>query len=376
MTKSIAEELGVVPIINAGGPNTKHSGSRPRPETLEAMREVSSSFVQMEEMLIAAGEEIARLLGVEAATVTSGASGGLVVQAAAAIARDDPELIARLPMADGIPNELIIQRRQRFVYDHLYLGAGARLVEVGNSEGCDLDELIGAISEKTAGIIHLESPFKNRGAVPLPDLVEAAHERGLPVLCDAASMLPPRANLTKFVDQGADLVSFSGGKGIRGPQSTGILLGNATWVEYARLNNAPYATAARGQKVSREEIAGILAALRTFVDEDEEAETQNYKRQMEFVVDLVAEVPGVRAVVEHDYDHYIPHAVIYFTPNWKGPDMETVRDILMAGNPRVYVSPTFGPDPGIQFDALNIQDGELEIAADCVRRTLIEHSAG
>ena len=376
MTKSIAEELGVVPIINAGGPNTKHSGSRPRPETLEAMREVSSSFVQMEEMLIAAGEEIARLLGVEAATVTSGASGGLVVQAAAAIARDDPELISRLPMADGIPNELIIQRRQRFVYDHLYLGAGARLVEVGNSEGCDLDELIGAISEKTAGVIHLESPFKNRGAVPLPDLVEAAHERGLPVLCDAASMLPPRANLTKFVNQGADLVSFSGGKGIRGPQSTGILLGNATWVEYARLNNAPYATAARGQKVSREEIAGILAALRTFVDEDEEAETQNYRRQMEFVVDQVAEVPGVRAVVEHDYDHYIPHAVIYFTPRWKGPDMETVRDILMAGNPRVYVSPTFGPDPGIQFDALNIQEGELEIAADCVRRTLIEHSAG
>ena len=376
MTKSIAEELGVVPIINAGGPNTKHSGSRPRPETLEAMREVSSSFVQMEEMLIAAGEEIARLLGVEAATVTSGASGGLVVQAAAAIARDDPELISRLPMADGIPNELIIQRRQRFVYDHLYLGAGARLVEVGNSEGCDLDELIGAISEKTAGVIHLESPFKNRGAVPLPDLVEAAHERGLPVLCDAASMLPPRANLTKFVNQGADLVSFSGGKGIRGPQSTGILLGNATWVEYARLNNAPYATAARGQKVSREEIAGILAALRTFVGEDEEAETQNYRRQMEFVVDQVAEVPGVRAVVEHDYDHYIPHAVIYFTPRWKGPDMETVRDILMAGNPRVYVSPTFGPDPGIQFDALNIQEGELEIAADCVRRTLIEHSAG
>ena len=376
MTKSIAEELGVVPIINAGGPNTKHSGSRPRPETLEAMREVSSSFVQMEEMLIAAGEEIARLLGVEAATVTSGASGGLVVQAAAAIARDDPELIARLPMADGIPNELIIQRRQRFVYDHLYLGAGARLVEVGNSEGCDLDELIGAISEKTAGIIHLESPFKNRGAVPLPDLVEAAHERDLPVLCDAASMLPPRANLTKFVNQGADLVSFSGGKGIQGPQSTGILLGNATWVEYARLNNAPYATAARGQKVSREEIAGILAALRVFVGEDEEAETQNYKRQMEFVVDLVAEVPGVRAVVEHDYDHYIPHAVIYFTPRWKGPDMETVRDILMAGNPRVYVSPTFGPDPGIQFDALNIQEGELKIAAECVRRTLIEHSAG
>ena len=376
MTKSIAEELGVVPIINAGGPNTKHSGSRPRPETLEAMREVSSSFVRMEEMLIAAGEEIARLLDVEAATVTSGASGGLVVQAAAAIARDDSELISRLPVTDGIPHELIIQRGQRFVYDHLYMAAGAKLVEVGSADGCSLDEVIDAITDDTAGIIHLESPFKNRGAVPLPDLVEMAHERGLPVLCDAASMLPPRANLTKFVNEGADLVSFSGGKGIKGPQSTGILLGNATWIEYARLNNAPYATAARGQKVSREEIAGLLAALRVFIDEDEEAETANYRRQMEFVVDLVAEVPGIRAVVEHDYDHYIPHAVMYFTPNWKGPDMETVRDLLMAGSPRVYVSHTFGPDPGIQFDALNIQEGELEIAAECVRKVLIESSAG
>jgi D-glucosaminate-6-phosphate ammonia-lyase len=376
MTKSIAEELGVVPIINAGGPNTKHSGSRPRPETLAAMREVSSSFVQMEEMLIAAGEEIARLTGVEAATVTSGASGGLVVQAAAAIARDDPELIASLPVIDGIPNELIIQRGHRFVYDYLYLGVGARLVEVGTAEGCALDEVIGAISEKTAGVIHLESPFKNRGAVPLPDLADAVHERGLPVLCDAASMLPPRANLSKFVNQGADLVSFSGGKGIRGPQSTGVLLGNAKWVEYARLNNAPYATAARGQKVSREEIAGIIAALRVFVDEDEDAETLKYRRQMEFVVDQIAEVPGVRAVVEHNYDHYIPHAVIYFTSRWMGPDRETIREILMAGSPRVFVSPTFGPDTGIQIDALNIQEGELSIVAECVRRTLIDNSSG
>ncbi len=376
MSESIAEELGVVPIINAGGPNTKHSGSRPRPEALAAMREAAGSFVQMDEMLIAAGKEIARLIGVEAATVTSGASGGLVVQAAAAIARDDPDKIARLPETDGMANELIIQRCQRFVYDHLYLGAGARFVEVGTSEGSTPDDISDAISDRTAGVIHLESPFKNRGSVPLPDLVEIAHERGLPVLCDAASMLPPRANLRKFVDQGADLVSFSGGKGIRGPQSTGMLLGTVDWVEYARLNNAPNPTVARAQKVSREEIAGLIAALRVFIGEDEAAETSRYRRQMELVVDQVAEVPGIRAVVEHDYDHYIPHAVIYFTPRWRGPDGETVRDMLMSGSPRVYVSPTFGPDPGIQVDALNIQEGELPIAAERVRQTLIEASAG
>ncbi len=376
MAKSISEELGVVPIINAGGPNTKHSGSRPRPEALAAIREVAGSFVQMQEMLAAAGSEIAKLIGVEAATVTSGASGGLVVQAAAAIARDDPAKIDMLPETDGMANELIIQRCHRFIYDHLYLGAGARFTEVGTPEGTTHDDVLNAISDRTAGIIHLESPFKNRGCIPLPELVEIAHEHGLPVLCDAASMLPPRANLRKFVDQGADLVSFSGGKGIRGPQSTGMLLGSAEWVRYASLNNAPHAGVARAQKVSREEIAGLVAALRVFIAEDEEAETARYRRQMELVVDQVAETPGIRAVVEHDYDHYIPHAVLYFTPDWRGPDGETVRAMLMAGSPRVYVSPTFGPDPGLQVDALNIQEGELGIVAERVRETLLAASTG
>ncbi|MBI4305774.1 MAG: L-seryl-tRNA selenium transferase, partial [Chloroflexi bacterium] len=124
--KNIFEDLGLTPIIQAGGPNTKHSGSRPRPETLAAMEEASKLFVNMDELLIAAGKEIAKLTGAEAATVTSGASGGLVVQAAAAIARDDPELIKKLPLTDDVPHTLIIQKKHRFIYDHLYLAPGAR----------------------------------------------------------------------------------------------------------------------------------------------------------------------------------------------------------------------------------------------------------
>ena len=138
---AITKYLGITPLINAGGPNTRHSGSRPRPEAIRAMEAMSEVFVQIDELLIAAGECIAELTGNEAATITSGASGGLVVQAAAAMAKDDPDRISQLPITDGMPHELIIQRGHRFIYDHLYLAAGASFVEVGSTDGCTLDEV-------------------------------------------------------------------------------------------------------------------------------------------------------------------------------------------------------------------------------------------
>lgn len=367
----IIESLGVRSIINAGGPNTKHSGSRPRQEALDAMQAMSEVFVNLDELLIAAGEEIASLVGAEAATVTSGASGGLVVQAAAAVTKGDPELIRRLPDTEGIPNELIIQKSHRFVYDHLYLTPGTRFVEVGDETGCTPEQVEAVISSNTVGIIHLESPFKNRGTVPLPQLAEIAHSHGLPVLADAASMLPPRDNLRKFTSQGADLVSFSGGKAVRGPQSTGFLIGKPEWIEHARLVNAPNATMARSQKVSKEEIVGLIAALRVFVEQDESAETRSYWRDMESVVDRIAEVPGVRASVAHNYDHYIPHAVIEFTEKWRGPDGPAMAQRLMSGEPRVYVVSGYIGERQIWVDPLNIQPGELEIVIKRIHEELI-----
>jgi L-seryl-tRNA(Ser) seleniumtransferase len=374
--KAIAEDLGVTPILQAGGPNTKHSGSRPRQEALDAIQAMSEVFVNLDEFLIAAGEKIAHMVGVEAATITSGASGGLVVQAAAALAKDDPEKIARLPDTEGMANELIIQKRHRFVYDHLYLVPGAKFVEVGTADRCSPEEVEAAVTDKTAGIIDLKSPFKSAGAVPLPVLVEIAHRHGLPVLCDAASMLPPRENLTKYYRQGADLVSFSGGKAVRGPQSTGLLLGKKEWVEYARLNNAPNATVARAQKVSKEEVAGLLASLEVFLAEDESRETQRYRRMAQAVLSQVSEVPGTVAKVEHDDDHYIPQCVIYFTPKWRGPKSSEVQRRLMAGSPRVYVS-ALGTRGELTVDPLNIQDEiELEVVARRVREVLMESMNG
>ena len=374
--RQIAERLGVRPIINAGGPNTKHSGSRPRQEAMDAMQAMSEVFVNMDELLIAAGEEIASLVGAEAATVTSGASGGLVIQAAAAVSKGDPDIIARLPDTEGIPSELVIQKAQRFIYDHLYLTPGTRFVEAGDEAGCSPEQLEAAISENTAGVIHLESPFKNRGTVPLSQSAEIAHSHGLPLLVDGASMLPPRDNLRKFTSEGADLVSFSGGKAVRGPQSTGFLIGKKEWVEYARLVNAPNATIARAQKVSKEEIAGLLAALRAFIDVDEAAETARYRHDMEMVVDRIVEVPGIAVTLEHNYDHYIPHAVVKLTDSWRGPDALELARRLMASEPRVYVTSGYIGDRDLWVDPLNIQPGELDAVAARVHEVLIKAATG
>jgi D-glucosaminate-6-phosphate ammonia-lyase len=372
----IIQRLGVTPIINAGGPNTKHSGSRPRQEAMDTMQAMSEVFVNIDELLIAAGKEIAMLVGAEAATITSGASGGLVVQAAAAVSKGDPAIIARLPDTTGIPNELVIQKAHRFVYDHLYLVPGTRFVEAGDESGCTPEQLEAAISDRTAGVIHLESPFKNRGTVPVEQAAEIAHAHGLPLLVDAASMLPPRDNLRRFTAAGADLVSFSGGKAVRGPQSTGMLLGKPEWIEYARLVNAPNATIARAQKVSKEEIAGLLAALRTFINEDEQTETQRYTVQMEQVVDQLAEIPGTAISIEHNYDHYIPHAVVRFTDSWRGPDGPAMAARLMAKSPRVYVVSGYIGPREIWIDPLNIQPGELDAVIKRVHEELIRASAG
>ena len=374
---AILKSLGVEPIINAGGPVTRFSGTRPRPEAVEAMQAVAEPFVELNELLVAAGQRIADLIGVPAATVTSGASGGLVLQTAAAMAKDNDDIIERLPIVDeGVPNELIIQRNHRFGYDHLYLTPGAKFVEVGNEGGCTAEEVADAINDKTAAIIHLESPYSNTNVLPIETLVDIAHDNDLPLMCDAASRLPPRANLTKFVEAGADLVSFSGGKGIRGPQASGILLGNEEWVEYARLNNAPRATVARAQKVSKETVVGLLAALEAFIETDEEDENRRYRRMMQKVVDQVIEIPGVEAQVVHDYDHYIPHAVLRLNDEWRGPSKEEIGERMLATPDRVMVLSFFPFTDEFWVDPLNLDDDELDIVADKLRRTLIDASSG
>jgi L-seryl-tRNA(Ser) seleniumtransferase len=371
----IYRRLGVRRIIHGAGTTTRYGGSMLRQEALEAMREASSTMVNLDELNQAAGAAIARLLGAEAALVTAGASAGLVLQAAACIAGADPARIVRLPDSRGMRNEVVIQRAHRFAYDQAYRVGGAVLVEIGLARRTQPFELEEAITDRTAAVAYLVSPFTSPpGVLGLEQVIEIAHRRSVPVIVDAASMLPPRGNLTRFLRLGADLVSFSGGKGIRGPQSTGIVVGRADLVRAAALNASPNQAVGRAAKTSKEEIAGLVVALELFLAEDEEAEMKRYRDVCSVIVEAVAEIPGLRPVVEQDgVNRVIPQAVIYFTPDWRGPSGHAVQVALAEGEPHIYVQQ--GAHQGgyfdeIAVDPINLQPGDEAIIAARLREEL------
>ena len=375
MADTIYQRLGVRRVIHASGTTTRYGGSMLRPEALDAMREASQMLVNMDELNEAAGAAIARMLGAEAAFITAGASSGLILQAAACIAGDDPAKITRLPDTREMKNEIVIQRAHRFAYDQAYRIPGGLLVEIGLARRTQPFELDDAINERTAAIAYLVSPFtRPPGILSLEEVIAIAHRRNVPVIVDAASMLPPRENLTKFIRLGADLVSFSGGKGIRGPQSTGFLIGRRDLIRAAMLNGSPNQAIGRAAKTSKEEIAGLLAALEIFLGEDEAAEMKRYRDLCTTMADGLAGIQGLRVVVEHDpVNRVIPHTCIYFTEEWRGPSGHAVQVALAKGEPHIYVQQG-GHQGGyfdeIAIDPINLQPGDEAILVKRLREEL------
>jgi L-seryl-tRNA(Ser) seleniumtransferase len=371
----IYDRLGVKRVIHGSGTTTRYGGSMLRPEVLETMREASKQLVNIDELNAAAGAAIARMIGAEAAFVSAGASAGLILQAAAVIAGDDPAKITRLPDTTGMKNELVIQRAHRFAYDQAYRVAGGVLVEIGLARRTQTFELDAAITDRTAGVIYLISPFtRPPGILSLEQTIEIAHRRGVPVIVDAASMLPPRENLTKFLKMGADLVSFSGGKGIRGPQSTGIVAGRRDLVRAASLNASPNQAMARAAKTSKEEICGLVVALELFMAEDEAVEMKRYRDVCAAIVEQLADIPGLRCVVEQDpINRPLPHACVYFTEDWVGPSGLAVFQALTKGDPHIYVQQGAhqgGYGDEIAVDPINLQPGDEMIIARRLREEL------
>ena len=371
----IYQRLGVRPVIHGSGTTTRYGGSRLRPEALEAMREASTTLVNLDELNEAAGNAIAKMLGAEAAFVSAGASSGLILQAAACIAGTDPARITRLPDTRGMKNEIVMQRAHRFAYDQAYRVAGGVLVEIGLARRTQPFELEDAITERTAAVAHLISPFTSPpGVLTLEQVVAIAHKRNVPVIVDAASMLPPRENLTKFLRQGADLVSYSGGKGIRGPQSTGILAGRRDLIKAVAMNASPNQALGRAAKTSKEEICGLVVALECFLAEDEKAEMKRHHDVCATIAERLADIPGLRVVVEQDgVNRVLPHAVLYFTPEWVGPSGHAVQVALAQGEPHIYVQQ--GAHQGGYFDEIavdpfNLQPGDEAIIVRRLREEL------
>src|SRR5918995_3054523 len=293
---NVYERLGVRTIINANGPSTRLSGGIMRPEVAEAMVEASQHCVDMAALQARASELIAEATGAEAGLVTAGAAAGLLLGTAACVTGLDPGRMNRLPDTTGMRNEVVVVRSQRNFYDHAVRAVGVRLIEVGLPDrfagagvrDAEPWEIADAISERTAAVYWVAAADARPS---LEEAVEIAHAAGVPVLVDAAAQLPPVDNLRRFILAGADLVAFSGGKAIGGPQASGILCGRrdlimaaalqmldldvfyeqwqppASFIDKARLKGLPQHGIGRACKVGKEEIVGLLTALQLFVED-------------------------------------------------------------------------------------------------------------
>ena len=367
---AIFGRLGLGRVINGRGWITVVGGSIMPPEVIEAMTDAVNTYVDLDELNLAAGREIARYTGAESGLVVAGAAAGLLLQAAACIAGDDPELIDQLPDSTGLRNEVLLYEKHRTNYDRCYRAAGAKLVIWGGDDRPAEEQLTEAMGQNTAALAYVFHPW-NSCPISLEKAVSMAHDRDIPVIVDAAVTLPPATNLTAFVDQGADMVTYSGGKGLRGPQSTGILCGRADLIEAARLNNSPFKGVGRSAKVCKEEIAGILAALDLFVRTDHEAVWAEWRNRSSVITSAVEDIVGLEVRIEDgDLNRQGPQAVVYFRDGWSGPDSDTIVARLAAREPSIRIG-NGGYEDELFINPGTLVDGEEEIVARALREELL-----
>ncbi len=279
-TMEIYEKLGIRPLINCATTYTRLGGSIMAPHVAQAMADSAGAFVDLFELQEAVGKRLAKLTGNEAAYVSNGAAAALALATAGAITGNDVALMARLPNnLDGLKNRVVVHRTQRNWYDIAVRMTGVELVEIGHIMETYPWELDDAIDERTAAVVYFAGSHLNRNTLPLEFVIERAHARGVPVIVDAAAQLPPVSNLWHFTrNLGADVAIFSGGKGLHGPQNSGLAVGTEAMIEAMRLNGPPVQRIGRPMKVSKEAMIGLLAAVEHFLETDHEANALEWER--------------------------------------------------------------------------------------------------
>lgn len=391
---SIHDEFGVPRVINATGTKTRIGGSLIRQEAVEAMQRMATSFVRISDLQARASDLITDVTGAESGYVTSGANAGMVLGAAAAIAGKDLGVINRLPNTDGVADEIIMPRTHRTGYDHAFRAAGATIVDVGTndyhlgtgSSNVELWEIGEAISDQTAAIGYVQKPYTYP---PLDDIATLAHDHDIPVIVDAAAELPPVENLSRFVDEGADLVVFSGGKAIRGPQTTGILAGRHDLIESAALqhldmhaasdvwappaelididtlNGVPRQGIGRSMKVGKEELAGIIKALEIFVEADHERQARKWHQMSTRIADELANKTVLDTRVTDGEDSAVaPEVVATVLSNQTDRSATELVSALRTENPRVFVGADRLHANEFTVNPMCLQDSEISYVVD------------
>lgn len=373
---NIYAELDVTPVINAAGPQTKIGGSLMPSEVIAAMNEASRAFVSIDELQERAGQRIAQLIGVEAAFITSGAAAGLAVVTAACMAGNDPVKAMQLPDTSGLKDEVIILRSHRIHYDQAIRVAGARLVDVGFTDGTPLGQLEAAITDRTAGIAYVAKKEPVGGSIPLEEVVELARASDIPVFVDAADELPPPSNLRRFIDRGADAAIFSGGKDIQGPQTSGLVVGRKDLVMACAAHACPHYGIGRPMKAGKEEIAGLFRAVELYLQQDFDEEMKAWEAQRDYFIHHLSDLPHVDAGA---YDpprgapgsFFLPAASVDWDEEQLAIDKNEVIRQLREGDPAIAVG---GSSSGIVLHTHMLQEGEERIIVSRLKDILRERA--
>jgi uncharacterized pyridoxal phosphate-dependent enzyme len=362
--RDVIQELGVRSFINAAGTFTALTGSLMRPEVVEAMQVASRKFVQLDALQNAVGQKIAELIGCPAAMVTSGCASALSLATAACVAGSNRDRIRQLPDTTGMKGEVIVQKSHRVNYDHAIRNAGVKMIEVETR-----DQLEKAINDRTAMMFFLNSA-DSQGEVHHADFVAIGKKHGVPTLIDAAADVPPVDNLWRFTKMGFDLVGFSGGKGLRGPQSSGLLLGRKDLIEAAKLNCSPNGdTLCRTNKVNKEEIIGMLVALDVFLKQDHAAIWKDWEERCHRITKALEAFKDVKTEM---YVPKIANAVPHLRLTWdyKQRNLTVLKmvQLLREGTPSIEVGP--GSRQQIQIGVWMMEPGEDAIVAERIRSIL------
>jgi len=333
-------KLGVRPFINAAGTFTFLSASILPAEVQAAMTLAAQQPVNIEELQKAAGEYLANRLKCEGALVTAGAASALTLGTAACVSMGNHQAIVNLPIdMSGLKNEVIVQKTHRYEYDHALRNCGIKFVDVET-----LADYEAAFNERTV-LAHFFNAAES-GQISREDWVRVARQHNVPCFNDAAADVPPISNLWNYTQMGFDLVTFSGGKGIRGPQCTGLLLGRKDLIDFAMKNNNPYGnTVGRGMKVGKEEIVGMVAAVDWFLSQDEAAMMAEFQRRAESIANQVKSIPTVETkIFVPPVANHVPHLQVNFDQNRLGMTGQQLMEKMRQGTPRIELNPAVGPD--------------------------------
>ena len=366
------EELGVPTVINCEGTMTVLGGSILRPELEAVMAMAGRHFVSIPDLEVAAGKRIAEMLKLPAgytALVTSGAAAAIQSGLAGILTGDNEALIRQLPDVTGMKSEVIIQKSHRNPFDHQLRSTGVKLVEIETRE-----QLRSAVNDRTA-MMHFSNFANAEGQIKVDEWVKLAKQYNLPCMNDAAADTPPVSHLWDYTNMGYDLVTFSGGKAMRGPQCAGLLVGRKDLVAYALLNNSPHEdTLGRSQKVGKEEIIGMVKALEIYLKEDHDALAKEWQEHLAGIARELTKIPGVStSFFTPDIANHVPHMQI----TWDSKISVTAQQVsklLRNSKPAIVIGGGEGR-PGLVMCSFMLQPGEDKIVAEQLSHILREHSA-